>query len=286
MAAKSRIRLGKGLDALIPPAESALRSSDVQQIPVDQIQPNPHQPRTRFAKEELAELADSIRAHGVIQPLIVRRGRGEDVTLIAGERRLQAAKLAGLQEVPVVLRDADDQALVEIALVENVQRADLSPLEAAEAFQQLHNEFRLSHDQIAKRVGKSRVAITNTIGLLDLSQPVKQALAEGKISEGHGRALKALENAQAQSAALRTIISKELNVRQAEELVRKLRGYKVKKVTKPKASPEVRALQNQLRDALGTKVNLQHSRKGGRITLYYYSDEELDSLVSRLLRKK
>lgn len=281
-----KVRLGKGLDALIPPAESALRSSDVQQVAVDQIQPNPHQPRTRFAKEELAELAESIQAHGVIQPLIVRRGRGNDYTLIAGERRLHAAKLAGLKAVPVVMREADDQAMVEIALVENVQRADLSPLESAEAFQQLHTEFRLSHEQIAKRVGKSRVAITNTIGLLDLSDKVKEALAAGVITEGHGRALKALTNEHAQNAALRSIISQDLNVRQVEELVRKLKGHKPKKAPKRSTSAEIQSLQSELRDVLGTKVMLQHSKKGGRITLYYYSDEELDSLVARLLRKR
>lgn len=281
-----KIRLGKGLDALIPPKESALQQSDVQQVPVGQIKPNPHQPRSTFPKEQLAELADSIKALGVIQPLIVKRVSANQFTLIAGERRLHAAKLAGLEEVPVVLREADDQALVEVALVENVQRADLSPLEAAEAYQQLHREFRLSHDQIAERVGKSRVAITNTIGLLDLSEPVKKALADGQISEGHGRALKALDTAQAQSAALRTIISQDLNVRQTEVLVRKLKGYKPKKARKAPAPAEIRALQNELQDALGTKVNLQHGTKGGRITLYYYSDEELDSLVARLLKRR
>jgi ParB family chromosome partitioning protein len=281
-----KIRLGKGLDALIPPKESALKQSDVQQIPVDQIKPNPHQPRSTFPKEQLAELADSIKTHGVIQPLIVKQGSAGQYTLIAGERRLHAARLAGLAEVPVVLREADDQELVEVALVENVQRADLSPLEAADAYQQLHKDFRLSHEQIAERVGKSRVAITNTLGLLDLSEPVKKAIASGQISEGHGRALKALDTAQAQAAALRTIISQDMNVRQAELLVRKLKGYKPKKVRKPTAPAEIRALQNELQDSLGTKVSLQHGTKGGRITLYYYSDEELDSLVARLLKRR
>lgn len=284
MPAKSR--LGRGLDALIPPAESALKQSDIQQLAVAQIQPNPHQPRNHFSKEQLAELADSIRTHGVIQPLIVKQDSATSYTLIAGERRLQAAQLAGLQEVPVVLREADDQELVELALVENVQREDLGPLEAAEAFQQLHKEFGLSHDQIAKRVSKSRVAITNTIGLLDLSDKVKEALAAGQISEGHGRALKALENAQAQNAALRTIVAQGLNVRQAEELVRKLKGYRPKKKSKTSASAEIRDLQAELREELGTKVRLQHGRKGGHITLYYYSDEELDALVARLLRRR
>jgi ParB family chromosome partitioning protein len=280
-----RIRLGKGLDALIPPAESALKLGDVQQVAVSHIKPNPHQPRTKFPKEALEELADSIRTHGVIQPLIVKQSEN-GYTLIAGERRLEAARLAALREVPVVLREADDQGLVEIALVENVQRADLSPLESAEAFQQLHTEFGLSHEKIAKRVGKSRVAITNTIGLLDLPQQVKEAIASNKITEGHGRALKALPTAQAQNAALRTVMSHDLNVRQTEELVRKLKGQKPKKARKSTMPAEIRAMQQELRSALGTKVNLQHGKKGGRITLFYYSDEELDSLATRLLRKK
>lgn len=283
MAGKSR--LGKGLDALIPPSETQIPANDINQIAVGQIQPNPHQPRSKFADDKLQELADSIQAHGVIQPLVVNAvesGNGT-YTLIAGERRLQAARLAGLDQVPVVFREADDQQLVELALVENVQRADLSPLESAEAFLQLHEDFKLSHKDIAARVGKSRVAVTNTIGLLDLSKEVKEALAANKISEGHARALKALQTAKAQTSALRSILSQDLNVRQSEELVRKLKGQKVKKTKKKKASPEIQALQEKLRNDLGTKVNLQHSSKGGRITLYYYSDEELNSLADKLL---
>jgi ParB family chromosome partitioning protein len=282
----ARVRLGKGLDALIPGGESALKASDVQQIAVDAIKPNPHQPRTNFDKAQLEELAESIRTHGVIQPLIVRQGTGSTYTLIAGERRLTAARLAGLREVPVVLREADDQAMVELALVENVQRADLSPLESAEAYHQLHTEFGLSHDQIAKRVGFSRVAVTNTIGLLELSDQVKKALAAGTISEGHGRALKSLDQQAAQNAALRSVISQDLNVRQTEELVRKLKGHKPKKKAKAGQSADIQALQADLRDALGTKVSLKHSRKGGSLTVYYYSDEELDGIVAKLLKKR
>jgi ParB family chromosome partitioning protein len=281
MAGKSR--LGKGLDALIPPGDSAIKVGDVHQVTVDTIQPNPHQPRTHFAEDQLAELAMSIREHGVIQPLIVREAGDNGYTLIAGERRLQAARLAGLNQVPVVIRAADDQELVELALVENVQRSDLGPLEAAEAFQQLHEEFGLAHKEIAVRVGKSRVAITNTIGLLDLSTKVKEALVAGHISEGHARALKSLTTAKAQSAALETIINRDLSVRQSEDLVRKLKGAKAPKPKRAGSSPEIQDLQDKLRDSLGTKVALQHGSKGGRITLYYYSDEELNSLVGRLL---
>lgn len=278
-------RLGRGLDSLIP-AESAIKPSDVQQVPLSAIRPNPHQPRTHFAKEQLAELADSIRTYGIIQPLIVKEDGGGRYTLIAGERRLTAAKLAGLETVPVVSREADDQDLVELALVENVQREDLNPLESAEAYQQLHTKFNLSHEAIAKRVGKSRVAITNTMGLLELSEAVRKALLDGDISEGHARALKGLDSNQAQNAALRSVVSQSLNVRQTEELVRKLRGVKPKQAGKSGPSAEIRNLQDELRDALGTKVNLQHGRKGGRITVFYYSDEELDSLVTRLMRRK
>lgn len=282
----ARVRLGKGLDALIPGGESALRPSDVQLVAVDAIKPNPHQPRTVFDKSQLEELADSIRTHGVIQPLIVRRGSGDNYTLIAGERRLNAARLAGLAEVPVVLREADDQAMVELALVENVQRADLSPLESAEAYHQLHTEFGLSHEQIAKRVGFSRVAVTNTIGLLELSDQVKKALAAGTISEGHGRALKSLDQQAAQNAALRSVISQDLNVRQTEELVRKLKGHKPKKKAKAGQPSDIQALQSELRDVLGTKVSLKHGRNGGSLTVYYYSDEELDGIVAKLLKKR
>lgn len=278
-------RLGRGLDSLIP-SESAIKPSDVQQVPVEAIHPNPHQPRTHFAKEQLAELAESIRTYGVIQPLIVKEDAGGRYTLIAGERRLQASKLAGLATVPVVSREASDRDLVELALVENVQRADLSPLETAEAYQHMHHQFNLSHDEIARRVGKSRVAITNTLGLLELSAAVKQALLDESISEGHARALKALDTPQAQRAALSTIISQGLNVRQAEELVRKLRGTRPKAAAKASQSAEIRDLQNELRDALGTKVKVQHSRKGGHITVFYYSDEELDSLVTRLTKRR
>jgi len=282
MAQKSR--LGKGLDALIPPSESGLGQRDVQQVALSQIEPNPHQPRGEFAKDKLEELAKSILAHGVIQPLIVKASNKDGLyTIIVGERRLLAARLAGLNQIPVILREADDQQLVELALVENVQRADLSPLESAEAFLQLHVEFGLSHREIAERVGKSRVAVTNTIGLLDLSKDVKEALAGGQISEGHARALKTLDTAKAQGAALHSILTRGLNVRQSEELVRKLKGQKSKRTEKPKPSPEIQSLQDRLRDGLGTKVSLQHGPKGGRITLYYYSDEELNSLTDRLL---
>lgn len=274
--------LGKGLDALIPPSESALPESSVDQVSVELIQSNPRQPRTIFDEVELDELAASIVEHGLLQPLIVTRGINPDeYVLIAGERRLQAARRAKLKKVPVIEREASDQELLELAIIENVQRADLSPLESAEAYQHLKDEFKLSDEEIAKKVGKSRVAITNTRTLLELSQAVKEALAEGKISEGHARALKPLSE-RAQGAGLKTVLSKELNVRQTEALVRKLKGVKPESKPKPKASPQMQALEGQLRDALGTKVVLNSTSKGGKIVIHYYSDEELNDLIERL----
>jgi ParB family chromosome partitioning protein len=226
---KKRSGLGKGLDALIPTSGTDLPEVGLTQIPIANIVPNPRQPRARIDPDELEELAVSIREHGVIQPLIVTQTESPDqFTLIAGERRLMAAQLAELRAVPVIIRDASDQQLVELALVENVQRADLEPLEAAEAYRQLAEEFNLSHEEIANRVGKSRVTVTNTLRLLNLPDNVKAALAERKISEGHARALLALPTEQAQTAALQSILKHDLTVRQTEQLIRKLSGEKPK----------------------------------------------------------
>ncbi len=213
MAKKSG--LGKGLDALLPTEESQLPESGITHIPIANIIPNPRQPRTNFASDELDELAISIREHGVIQPLIVTQTEAAgQYTLIAGERRLLAAQLIELEEVPVIIRGASDQELVELALVENVQRADLGALETAEAYRQLTEDFNLSHEEIAARVGKNRVTITNTLRLLKLPDEVKESLAEGIITEGHARALLALPTPEAQSAALKSILKNDLNVRQ------------------------------------------------------------------------
>ncbi len=275
--------LGKGLDALIPASDSAVPASGINLLLVSQISANPRQPRTIFNSEELRELAHSIREHGMIQPLVVTEGEEPNqYLLIAGERRLQAARLAGLAKVPVIIREVTDQEFLLLALVENVQRADLSPLETAEAYKHLLEEFNLTQDQIAKRVGKSRVAVTNTLSLLDLSKAVKQALAEGIISEGHARALKGLSH-QAQSAALQTVVKKELNVRQTEELARKLKGDRPPSTPKPLVDPGIRELEARLRDKLGTRVSLKHGQSGGYINIFYYSVEELNALIDKLL---
>jgi ParB family chromosome partitioning protein len=283
MARKSG--LGKGLDALIPRGESILPPSSVAQIPVDSISPNPRQPRGRFDEGELEELTISIREHGIIQPLIVTRDKKNPTQyfLVAGERRLLAARKAGLRAVPAIVRETSEQQQLELALIENLQRTDLSPLEAAEAYRQLADDFNLSHSEIAERVGKSRVSITNKLRLLKLPLVVQQSLNKGQISEGHARALLALPTTQAQTAALQTILTKNLSVRQTEELTRKLTGEKPAPKPKPSPPPELVSLEARLREDLGTKVRLQHGQKGGKLVIHYYSDEELDRLVHRLI---
>lgn len=278
-----RTGLGKGLDALIPGGKISAggEAGGVTQVSIDSIQRNPRQPREKFDTAELENLAASIREHGVIQPLIVSPGRGGSYTLIAGERRLQASRKAGLKTVPVVIRTATDQQLLELALIENVQRADLNPIEEAEAYQNLAKEFKMSHETIATRVGKSRVAVTNTLRLLDASAAVKQALVDGRISEGHARAMLSL-SAKAQEHLLKQIINLDLSVRSTEMLARKLSGNRPVVKKKSGRSPNVSDVERKLQSSLGTKVALKHGKRGGTVTIYYYSDEELDSLLEKL----
>jgi len=278
-----RSGLGKGLDALIPVGGSVSDDGGTTQVGIDSIQRNPHQPRQAFKEGELEELAISIREYGVIQPLIVAPAVNGTFTLIAGERRWQAARRAGLKNVPVVIRNATDQQYLELALIENVQRADLNPIEEAEAFHHLIKEFGLSQENVASRIGKSRVTITNTLRLLDASSAVKQALVDERITEGHARALLSLHSSKAQEAALHSIISLGLNVRQAEQLTRKLGGQKPVSKKKVMRNPSVGDIERRLRTSLGTKVALKHGKNGGSLTIYYYSDEELDALLKKLL---
>ncbi len=272
-----RSGLGRGLGALIPETEGP--TGGVAQVPVSAITPNPLQPRTAVEPEALSELAASIREHGLIQPLIVTQQGPDRYQLIAGERRWQAARMAGLVQVPVIVKEATAQEALEMALVENIQRADLNPLEEAMAFRQLVDEFEMTQEQVAERVGKSRVAVTNTLRLLRLPAAVKQALLDGTIREGHARTLLALPTKEAQVAALKTVMTKALSVRQTEELVRRLMAEPAPPKQADPLSPEIQALEEDFRESLGTKVSVYRSRKGqGRLVIHFYSEEELQAL--------
>lgn len=283
--------LGRGLDALIPTNDTDESDRNgVKELLISHIIRNPRQPRTFMDPQELNDLAASIREHGVIQPIVVSKDGGSaakgaaQYILIAGERRLEASKIAGLATIPAIVRGpTSDQHLLELALIENIQRSDLSPLEAAQAYKHLADDFNLSHEDIARRVGKQRATVTNTIRLLKLPPKVKEALAQGLILEGHARALLSLPNVQAQAGALTHIIGNQLNVRQAEEYVRKLMGHRPAKPAKARKPAEVAALENRWRENLGTQVNINRGRKGGTIVIRYYSDEDLNSISDRLL---
>jgi ParB family transcriptional regulator, chromosome partitioning protein len=273
--------LGRGLASLIP---QRAQPSGITEIPVSRIAPNPRQPRQQFDAEELESLAASIREHGVLQPILVTETL-DGYQLVAGERRLRASQLAGLERIPAVIRQLADRDQLEIALVENLQRSDLGPLEAATAYQSLATEFAMTHDQIAARVGRAKSTITNTLRLLDLEPRVQAALVAGAITEGHARAIAGLP-LELQPRIATTVAEQELSVRQTEELVRRLREPRptaaVPDATK-RPDPELERVEDELRRHLGTKVTLARSRKGGRIIIEFYSDEELGQLYDRLI---
>jgi ParB family chromosome partitioning protein len=256
----------------------------VQEVDVDLIIPNPQQPRSIFEPESLAELAQSIREHGVIQPLLVSRAEGGNnvLQLIAGERRLLAARQAGLTRVPVIVKEASPQALLELALVENLQREDLSPLEEAAAFKRLTEEFNLTQEAVAERVGRSRPAVANTLRLLTLPDDIQASLARGEITAGHARALLGIDDPEEQRRVWRRIVEAALTVRDAEAMAKARSSPS--RVRTPSGPPaDIAVLEEKLRSALGTKVDLIKSRRGGRLTIHFYSDEEFDSILERLL---
>lgn len=279
--AQRRGGLGRGLDALI---QGPASSDSVQEIDIEAISPNPRQPRQHIDDEGLVELADSIRTHGLIQPVIVARSDGAvPYQLVTGERRWRAARLAGLDTIPAIVRDVSPRDALELALIENVQRADLTPIEEAQAYRYLIEEFGLTQAEVAQRVGKSRVAVANTLRLLQAAAPVRDALSAGQITEGHARALLGLAQAADQIAALGLVLEQGLSVRQTEELVRRWQRAPERR-SRPRTPPpaEVQHIEDAFRRALGTKVELRPGRQGGRIVIYYFSDEELDALYRRL----
>lgn len=280
--AKPKGGLGRGLGALIPAV-----APNIEQVGVEAIGANPFQPRGNVDKESLEGLAQSIREHGLLQPLLVTLAATDSPVayqLIAGERRLQAAKLAGLDRVPVVIKEATGSQALQWALVENLQRSDLGPLEEAAAYRQLVAEFGHTQEEVARQVGRSRAAVANSLRLLGLPEAVKAALASGQISEGHGRALLSLPHEAMQLALLQRIGQEGLSVRQTEEAARRLMGRETSRRGRPpQPQADVRTLEERFRQALGTKVNLTRSRRGGRLTIFFYSDEELERLYDLMV---
>ncbi len=271
--------LGRGLGALIPQTSPA--GAAPVEIPISRIRGNPYQPRQRVEQNALESLAASIAVHGVLQPVLVTEVL-DGYQLVAGERRVRAAQIAGLDRVPAIVRQMAQRDQLAVAIVENVQRADLNAMEEAHAYRQLADEFGLTQDEIASRVGRARSTVANTLRLLDLEPPVQQALAEGSIAEGHARALAGASPA-GQRQLVQAVMARDLSVRQTEELVRRLRDRPAT-ATRPAADAdgEMERLEADLRQALGTKVLLARSRKGGRIVIEYYSDEEFSRLFDRL----
>lgn len=285
-----RSGLGRGLDSLIPTSAASLTEGAgeaFREVGLDEIAPNPYQPRTRMDRQQLDELADSIRTHGLMQPLVVVANQaGDGWTLIAGERRWRASRLAGLTRIPVVILDAAPQAMLELAIVENIARADLSALEEAAAFRQLIDQFGLSQQQVADRVGRSRASVANTIRLLGAPDQVRDALIEERISEGHARAMLGLPLAADQLAVLAIVIEKGLNVRHTEALVRSWteRDTSTKPAPVNRDPDEVR-IEDRLRSALGTRVAVRKGSggDGGSITIQFFSDEQLQGIYDRLV---
>jgi len=302
MAAKKR-GLGRGLDALlggsakeVRPVEDSTQATDespagqsLKTLPIDLIQRGKYQPRRNFDQDKLQELADSIAAQGVIQPIVVRPVEGGRYEIIAGERRWRASQLASLQEIPVVIHEVDDQAAMAMALIENIQRDDLNPLEEANALHRLLNEFGLTHQQIAKAVGKSRTSVTNFLRLLELAEPVKKMLELSQLDMGHAKAILGLKESD-QLKAAKQVFDQGLSVRETEKLVRRMLGISdtdqkpaPQKVTKAKMNPDVLRLQNSLSDKLGAQVEIKQSASGkGQLVIGYNSLDELDGIIDHI----
>ncbi len=275
--------LGKGLGALIPDlstlGDKEKKALGISEIDLDRIVPNEYQPRKVFDDEKLKELAASIKEQGVIQPVIVHRA-GSGFQLIAGERRWRASRLAGLKTIPALVKEATKRELLEMALIENIQREDLNPLEAAEAYKRLQDEFKITQEDLAKRVGKERSTVTNFLRILGLPKEVKHEIAAGNLSMGHAKALLSLERVRDQMQAAIAIVKKGMSVREAETLAARLKNPPHEK--KAKLGHELKSVEEKLKKALGTKVTIAAKAKGGRIVIEYYSSEELDRILDKI----
>lgn len=303
MAVK-RSGLGKGLDSLIPDkavnksattgkkeekSEKKVNESGEQLIPINQVEPNREQPRKEFDEDALLELADSIKQYGILQPLIVQK-RKDYYEIIAGERRWRAAKKAGLKEVPVIIREYTDQQVVEISLIENIQRENLNPIEEAMAFKKLLEEFNLKQDEVAERVSKSRTAVTNSMRLLKLSEKVQQMIVDEMITTGHARALLALDDEEQQYILANKIFDEKLSVRETEKLVKALKNPKKEDTTKEvedKNSFIYADIEDKMKSVIGTKVNIHQKKSGkGKIEIEYYSQDEFERIFELIMSAK
>ena len=277
-------RLGRGLDALLEHTVKPLVGKEIlRNIPIDLLQRSKYQPRTHMDKQALAELADSIRSQGVVQPIVARELKTGNYEIIAGERRWRAAQMAGLETVPAIVRRVPDEAAIVIALIENIQREDLNPLEEASVLQQLIGEFGMNHQKVADTVGRSRTAVTNLLRLLTLNEDVRKLLLVGKLDMGHARALLALP-AGAQGQVARLVVQRDLSVRETEALVRRrLRQPAARKKSRSSNDADIRSLQDELAERLGAKVRINHKRSGrGQLTIDYNSIDELEGILDHI----
>ena len=290
---ETRKALGKGLSALLPgrpplapPVFQDSAAGSARAVPIEQIDPNPLQPRAQFDQGRIAELAESIRSNGIIQPLIVRH-HGERFQLVAGERRLRAARIAGLAEVPVVVQDFADDQLLQLALIENIQREDLNPIETAQAFERLASDLNLTHEEIAHRTGKDRTTITNLIRLLRLPEPIQLLLAERRLHMGHARAILGLPNAEKQIEVANRAAAHGQSVRDVERIVRRLTDERAKPDSEAHSQdPNVKAAVKHLEETLGTRVRIvEKSEQRGRIEIEYYSQDDLQRIYGLIARE-
>jgi len=276
-----KFTLGKGLSALIPEESGEdINPNNKITISINKIRSDDEQPRKLFDSEKIAELAESIKTHGIIQPLIIRKYSEDQYIIVAGERRWRAAKMAGLKEIPVIIMELSDRDILEISLIENIQRQDLNPIEEALAYRKLLNDFEITQEELSKRIGKSRVAIANTIRLTNLDERVQQYIIDSIITEGHGRVLLSVADKQKQYELAQQVIDEKLSVRELERLIKRFNEEKEKVIwSSDDLNPYYKEIRNQLQNYFGTKVNVSNKRNKGKIEIEYYSEEDLQRIL-------
>jgi ParB family transcriptional regulator, chromosome partitioning protein len=282
-------RLGRGLNALFTDVDvtGVAQTEGIHEVDIHDLRPNPYQPRKNFAEENLSELTNSIRQHGIVQPLIVRKSiRGYEI--VAGERRFRAAKLAGMANVPIVVKEFDDEQMMEIALIENLQREDLNPMEIAYAYQKLMSHLSITQEELAERVGKSRPHVTNFLRLLQLPMEIQDDVSRGTLSMGHARALLGIKEVEMQKKFAAKVMKEKASVRQLEEWIQKRNqgGWKKEKVQPKPLLPAIKRYEDLLQQVFSTSVRIKHSRKKGRIEIEYYSERELERLMELLQQER